>query len=715
MNRMRFALPLLALVVALFAVERYARAVGGEWSKNEHVEMRLISAVQAVGERETLTLGLQFRMKPGWKLYWRSPGDAGFPPRPIWSGSENISNVHIDWPAPTRFSIFELETLGYKEEVVLPLTARLERSGAPTTIRTKVDYLTCKDICIPYQASAELRLPTGVASASSHAHLLDQFRARVPGDGKRHGLSISGVQLASAGKEVKLTVIATAREPFVAPDIFVEGPEGSFFGKPEVSLSDDGRQAVVAVLGGGFEGPVDAKGVPLILTLVDGDRMLEKMATQTPDALASMPLASTDGGPSTWFILLLALGGGLILNLMPCVLPVLSLKLLSVVGHGGRDARDVRRGFIASATGIVFSFLLIAAALVALQSAGVAIGWGIQFQQPVFLVAMTLIVALFASNLFGFFEIVLPSALSDVAGSAGNGHSLGGHFLTGAFATLLATPCSAPFLGTAVGFALSRGPVEIFGIFFVLGLGLSLPYLCVAATPQLATRLPRPGNWMIWLRHILGLALAATGVWLITVLTAQIGAKAAINVGALVVLMVAAIALKQMPASRLGRHAGKVTTALAVAALLAGAIAPPAETSSSPTSTAWRTFDTGELQRLVASGKTVFVDVTADWCLTCQVNKKLVLDTAPVAGWLDRDGVISMRADWTRPDPAISAYLMSFGRYGIPFNAVYGPKAPNGIALPELLTSDIVVETASRATDQAAVPQRRRSASNHWK
>ena len=348
--------------------------------------------------------------------------------------------------------------------------------------------------------------------------------------------------------------------------------------------------------------------------------MLEKMATETPDASASMPLASTDGGPSTWFILLLALGGGLILNLMPCVLPVLSLKLLSVVGHGGRDTRDVRRGFIASATGIVFSFLLIAAALVALQSAGVAIGWGIQFQQPVFLVAMTLIVALFASNLFGFFEIVLPNALSDVAGSAGNGHSLGGHFLTGAFATLLATPCSAPFLGTAVGFALSRGPAEIFGIFFVLGLGLSLPYLCVAAAPQLATRLPRPGNWMTWLRHILGLALAATGVWLITVLTAQIGAEAAINVGALVVLMVAVIALKQMPASRIGRHAGKVATVWPLRPFWP-AIAPPVETSSSPTSTAWRTFDKGELQRLVASGKTVFVDVTADWCLTCQVNK----------------------------------------------------------------------------------------------
>lgn len=706
MNRMRFALSLLTVAFVLVGLAHDARAVGGEWDKNEHVEMRLVSAVQAVGKHEALPLGLQFRMKPGWKLYWRSPGDAGFPPRPIWGGSENINDVRVDWPAPTRFSIFDLETLGYSDEVILPLTARVERPGTATTIHAKVDYLTCKDICIPYQASAKLHLPAGDALASPHAHLLDQFRARVPGDGNRHGLAISGVQLASIGEQVKVTVVATAREPFVAPDIFVEGPEGSFFGKPEVSLSDGGRRAIVAVSGGGFEKPVSAEGVPLVLTLVDGDRMLEETTTGKPDALKSIPMARAADETSVWFILLLALAGGLILNLMPCVLPVLSLKLLSVVGHGGQDPQDVRRGFIASAAGIIFSFLLIATALVALQSAGVAIGWGIQFQQPVFLVAMTLIVALFASNLFGFFEIVLPGALSNIAGSAGDSHSLGGHFLTGAFATLLATPCSAPFLGTAVGFALSRGAVEIFGIFLVLGLGLSLPYLCVAAVPQLATRLPRPGNWMIWLRRILALALAATGVWLITVLAAQIGPEAAVGVAALVVLMVAVIALKKLPNSRLGRHAGKVTAALAVAALLAGTVAPPTEPTTSVTSTAWRPFDQDALRRFVASGKTVFVDVTADWCLTCQVNKKLVLDTAPVAPWLDRDDVIPMRADWTRPDPAISAYLASFGRYGIPFNAVYGPKAPDGIALPELLTSDIVVETAARADGGATVAQR---------
>ncbi|MEC8775881.1 MAG: thioredoxin family protein, partial [Pseudomonadota bacterium] len=384
-------------------------------------------------------------------------------------------------------------------------------------------------------------------------------------------------------------------------------------------------------------------------------------------------------------------------NLMPCVLPVLSLKLLSVVAHGGQDPAHVRRGFIASAAGIVFSFLLIAGGLIAVRSAGVAIGWGIQFQQPIFLVAMTLILTLFACNLFGLFEIILPGRLGNIAGSAGDSNSLGGHFTTGAFATLLATPCSAPFLGTAVGFALSRGAAEILGIFFVLGIGLALPYLAVAAFPRLATQLPKPGNWMNWLRRILALALIGTAVWLVTVLAVQLGINGAVSIAAISALIVSVLALRRLPASRLGQHAVKVAFVLGLAALFVGEFSTPPSAPSSASAAEWEWFDETAIARYVASEKTVFVDVTADWCLTCQVNKKLVLDTAPVADWLDESNVIRMRADWTRPNPAISTYLARFGRYGIPFNVVYGPKAPQGIALPELLTDRIVMEAAYEA------------------
>ena len=306
-------------------------------------------------------------------------------------------------------------------------------------------------------------------------------------------------------------------------------------------------------------------------------------------------------------------------------------------------------------------------------------------------------VSLFACNLFGLFEIPLP-AWAGRLGLAGAGRDgLAGHFAAGAFATLLATPCSAPFLGTAASFALSRGAVEIFAIFAALGVGMAAPYLAVAAFPGLVTRLPRPGPWMAWARAVLGLALVGTAAWLIYVLAGLAGSAAA----ALVAAACAALA----PISWLARGRGRwrpalgaATAAVAVAAFFAPALAPPADrAAAAPAAGVWRPFDAAALRAAVADGKTVFVDVTADWCVTCQVNKTLVLDAEPVRGRLASPSVLAMRADWTRPDPAVSAYLASFDRYGIPFNAVYGPRARHGLALPELLRADTVLAALDRA------------------
>jgi suppressor for copper-sensitivity B len=392
-------------------------------------------------------------------------------------------------------------------------------------------------------------------------------------------------------------------------------------------------------------------------------------------------------------MLLVAVLGGLILNLMPCVLPVLSLKLLGVVGHGGGDGRAVRLSFVAAAAGILASFLVLALGLIALKAAGLAVGWGIQFQQPAFIAGMALIVTAFACNLFGWFEIAGPRLAFAAAESKAAGHGMLGHFFTGALATLLATPCSAPFLGTAVGFALARGKVEIAAIFLALGLGLALPYLAVAAFPALATRLPRPGRWMLHLRLVLGLGLVATALWLLSVLAAQRGWGAAALAGALLLFMALALALRpRLP------EAARGFAPAAVAVLALGAVALPVSlppgVARSPMEAAdgkWSVFDEAAIPQLVAEGRVVFVDVTADWCITCQANKKLVLNRGQVAERLGGGGIVSMRADWTRPDPAIARYLAKFERYGIPFNAVYGPKAPGGIPLPELLTSDAVL------------------------
>jgi suppressor for copper-sensitivity B len=338
----------------------------------------------------------------------------------------------------------------------------------------------------------------------------------------------------------------------------------------------------------------------------------------------------------------------------------------------------------------------LAAAMVGFKAAGIAVGWGVQFQQPLFLVFMVALVTVFACNLWGLVEVPLPSWLAGL-GAKGDEKSLLGNFAIGAFATLLATPCSAPFLGTAIGFALAAGPLEIFAIFMALGIGLAAPYLAVAAAPRLAMGLPRPGRWMLVLRRVLGVALAATAAWLVSVLVTQIGGTAALAVAGLVVAAAAALWRLSAPALR----------RVVPAALLAAAFIVPLVAATPPAASAgdafWRDFDRGEIDPLVRGGSIVFVDVTADWCLTCKVNKELVIDAPSMRRRLEAPDVVAMRADWTRPSDAIAAYLRSFGRYGIPFNAVYGPGAPRGIALSEILTADRVLAALGAAAGPGKV------------
>ena len=678
-----------------------AFAAAGPWAENEHSQVRLIAATDAVGDTGEVLLGLQFELEPGWKTYWRSPGDAGYPPRLDWSGSENLKDISLDWPVPHRFSLFGLETFGYQNEVIFPAIARLETAGESLVLEAQISYLLCEEICIPYDEILTLRLPTGPATPANEAFPIDRFRAQVPDSGAGSGLSLAQVELLDAGQGPLIEATVHSTLPMISPDLLVEGPAGWGYGKPEVTLSDDGLEARLALpvfRGKSAEGGLEGQSVTL--TVIDGRRGLETSTTLEP---AGRPFQGA--GVSFFAILGLALLGGLILNLMPCVLPVLSIKLLSAVGHGGRESGLVRLSFLASAAGILFSFMVLAAVAIGLKSAGMAVGWGIQFQQPVFLAFMALIVTLFACNLLGLFEIGLPGWMSGVA-TANGGHGLGGHFLTGAFATLLATPCSAPFLGTAVGFALSSGPLEIVAVFLALGLGLALPYLCVAVVPSLATQLPRPGPWMVTLRRILGLALAGTAVWLLTVLTVQVGLQRTLLLTACLVGLSIAIAI-------LGRKEGtraRNLVAAAIGALVIILAALPVERGQTVAADAledWLPLDKGEIARRVGSGEVVFVDVTADWCITCQVNKSLVIDQAPVAEALEGDDVVAMRGDWTLPNDEISEYLADFGRYGIPFNAVYGPAAPQGIPLPELLSSEAVLNALEQASGRESLAQRR--------
>lgn len=674
-----------------------ADTAASEWARTDQTGVRLVAAAQATGSSESARLGLHFRLDPGWKIYWRSPGDAGFPPKPNWEGSRNLRSAEFRWPAPERFELFGLDTFGYGDEVVLPIDVQLERPGAALHLQLALDYLVCEKICIPYQAALALDLPSGSAGPSPHAHLIDRFMARVPGEGSGSGLAIERAAWRGGGTPA-LEVTARALTGFGNPDLIVEadGPAANLgFGRPAVQLSEEGKLARLRVpVRGAAVGQTDLAGLPVTLTLIDGGRAMER--TVTLDAGLPTPTAVSVGFVTA---LLVALLGGLILNLMPCVLPVLSLKILSFAGQGGAASAQVRRNFLASAAGIVVSFAALALALIAAKAAGATVGWGVQFQQPAFLIAMALLVALFAANLWGWFEIRLPQAISDAAGAPRPGDSPRQAFLTGVLATLLATPCSAPFVGTAVGFALAQGPVEILAIFVAMGVGLALPYLAIATFPHVAAWLPRPGRWMLHLRIVLGFALIATSVWLLTVLASQIGTMPALVLGALLLALLAGLWL-------LGRVTGpqRAASRAALAAIAVSAfLVPGAFTAGSPprspisASDVWQPFDQARIEALVRGGRVVFVDVTADWCITCQVNKAVVIARGDLAARLADGSVVPMRADWTRPSDEIAAYLTNFGRYGIPFNVVYGPAAPEGIPLPEILTREAVLNAFDKA------------------
>ncbi len=414
----------------------------------------------------------------------------------------------------------------------------------------------------------------------------------------------------------------------------------------------------------------------------------------------AVPKSAGAAGASLALMLFLALLGGLVLNVMPCVLPVLSLKIFGLVRSAAHGRAEVTRGALATAAGMLASFWALALAAIGARAAGAAVGWGVQFQRPGFVAFLAVVVVLFCLNLWGLFEIHLPGALADLAGS-GPREGLAGHFASGLFATLMATPCSAPFLGTAISFALAQTGVVIFAMFTALGLGMALPYLLVAAAPGIARLLPKPGAWMETVRGVMGFLLAASAVWLFYVLSSQVSPEqlAAIQIGLL------AIALFTWMQHRISRSkAGRglaiagLVAAVAITLVVAGTRgeANPRLAGKPAGLIPWVVFDRAKAESLTAGGQLVFVDVTADWCFTCKVNEGLILDTPEVAKAFAENRVVPMRADWTNQNAEIGAFLKEHGRFGIPFYLLYRPgREPH--VFSELPSKDALVATVREA------------------
>lgn len=656
---LRRAKSFLFLLALLLSITAQAATEG--WQGNAQVQVRLISAVTGTGTLATLPFALEVKLAPGWHTYWRMPGDAGAPPQFDWPAdtNPNLGQIELTFPAPSRTIIAGMETIGYHDHIVFPLSITPKQIGATLPLQAKLTILTCAEQCIPNDFTLNFTLPAGESLPSPEASLIESAKAQVPQTGK---LIVNNVAQDAAGT---LTFTFHSPTPLHQADAFIETAEGNLFMPPKLFLSADKQSGTLSFMP--YSQKARPTSLPFTITLVDTTATgtthgwdstatmpppfgapiaLHTTSTFTPPApiaipaLINHPIEITDP-PSLWLMLWFAFLGGLILNLMPCVLPVLSLKILKFMGHGGKENHDARLSFLLSSAGILSFFWVMAAALLLLRAGGQSIGWGIQFQNPIFLIGLIGLLILFAANLWGWFEIRLPDWLNQKMATTSNCSKHIGEFLTGAFAALLATPCTAPFLGTAIGFALASDDITIFAIFSGMGIGMATPYLLVALFPALATKMPRPGSWMVRLRKILAFALVLAALWFSQTLWEQ-----------------------HYPAERDSR---------------------------------WHAFVPETISQSVQSGHVVFVDITATWCITCQSNKKFVLYVEPVASRLFSGDIVTMQGDWTRPDQTIANYLKSFDRAGIPFNVVYGPAAPHGIVLPELLTTDVLLHALDKA------------------
>jgi len=634
-----------------------------------------------------------------WKTYWRSPGEGGVAPTFDWEPqSSNIQQVDWSWPTPKRYPVLGVDTVGYKDQIHIPIQVTLDDAQKVSQLKGVLTLASCTTICVLTDYDIDLSFdPSNLSIDEDVAFAYAQAVSSVPILVSENAIKIQKnnaniTQVANSWDQFNQQVIVQVSHqvPWQSPDIFIDSrnPELAdvFFSKPAISITDNQMTAIFDASSWG--GEVNLTDANVSITVVDKD-----IAVEITTILGNEKITTVS--ESIYYIFLVALLGGLILNVMPCVLPVLGMKLSSILNVDSDQRSHIRKQFLASSIGIISSFWFIALFLFLLKVSGEALGWGIQFQNPYFIALMVTVTALFTANMLGLFEIQLPVSMQTWLATKG-GHSYIGHYLQGVFATLLATPCTAPFLGTAVGFALGASTWELFAIFTALGLGMALPWLLIALFPSVALLLPKPGKWMGTIKLIFGLLILITCLWLVSLLSNFIGLLNTVLVVLFIFVSLGLLVLKKY---------GKRTFVIVFSCfLLASSIAFIAASLTAKywatplnEEIVWTPLDIEVINQEVSKGNVVFVDVTADWCVTCKANKIGVLLQDPVYSALQQQNVVAMKGDWTVRSDSVTAYLQSFERYGVPFNIVYGPAAPNGIELSTILNSEDVLDAIQQA------------------
>ncbi|HET9025825.1 MAG TPA: thioredoxin family protein [Burkholderiaceae bacterium] len=694
---MRSLLTVLFALLTLLGPTASAQSLPRFGAPEKHVDAELVAASDAVVPGRTLTVALKLRHQPEWHTYWQVPGDSGLPTRIDWKLPAGFSAGPIEWPHPKRLPTGPLVNFGYEGETLLLTTIRVPADlpvGGQVTLAGKAEWLECKDVCIPGDSDIALTLPVrSSAGPSAQAARFEATRALVPqalagatGQGTIDGNRIKLSLVLPAGRtasRLEFFPLEEGRIEAAAPQVLKrEGDAVELYLNAAQPVKADAKaiQGVLVANGGpssgGWIGSID---LPLIAGTV-----APVSATTATISGASMSLVAALGA---------AFLGGLILNLMPCVFPVLSLKLIGLAQHRTHSGRLAAHG-VAFAAGVVLSFVLLAGLLIALQQAGNALGWGFQLQTPWVVSGLTVLFFLIGLNLLGVYEFTFGSGIANAraAASLTRKGDWRGSFGTGVLAVVIASPCTAPFMSAALGYAIAQPAAVALTVFAALGVGMATPYLLLTLFPALLQRLPRPGRWMELFKQFMAFPMFATCVWLLWVLAQQVDAGGvALALGVVVAVGFAAWALGL---SQRGAYpfrwvalAGALIAALAFAPL---ATTEPAAAARSARSDDWVDYSPEKLAQLTGEGKAVFVDFTAAWCVTCQVNKRVALNSEKVMGRFASAGVVRMRADWTTRDERITQALAQFGRNGVPLYVLYDTTGQPTV-LPEILTEGTVL------------------------
>jgi len=693
-----------ALLILAFAWPAAAQTYEGR----ELVRADLLANVDAIVPGKPFTIGLRLRMVPNWHTYWKFPGDAGIPTEIKWKLPEGWKAGEIQWPIPLKLvEPGDIHIYGYHDEVLLlqEITPPASLTASTVELPAEATWLVCEKICIPGSANVQLSLPVAKENAVANDEIFARSRRSLPQawpDKK-----IAQPKWSREGSELRLIVESAALAQYPSAQFFPLPEAKVVVGHPRVERADNSKIT--------FHVPIETSDATVssldgIIAFGQEDNSANRNAWSLTSAdLSAASTTSLSEGLAKF--LLFGFLGGFILNLMPCVLPVISLKIFGFIQHAGQSRRRILRSGLAFVAGIFAWFIGLALVLIGLKSAGREITWAFQFTNPYFVVVMSAVVLVFALNLFGVFEISLPQfanrGLLGVTAREGDA----GSFFQGVFATVLATPCTAPFLGTALGFAFTQSSATIFVMFLAIAAGMGSPYVLLSAQPAWLRLIPKPGAWMEHVKQFMGFLLLATLLFLLWVLGAERGVEAIIWTSCFLLVLSVACWIKGVfivpTASTASRS---VSFVIALGLVLASGYyfigekfaAARTVTAETQTKGGWQPFTPQLLESELRQGRAVFVDFTAAWCLTCKFNEASVLESSAVRDAFQRHGIVKIKADWTNADPAITKILKQFGRPGVPMYVLYPGKNAEPILFPELLTQKLILEKFETVSPQVA-------------